>query len=82
MLGGDIPDLVLDRPAWMDDAACAGQGTDRYFASNTAAAKATCAECSVKSECLEWALPDESLFGTWGGTSHLERRVLRRTRAA
>lgn len=37
-------------------------------------AKAVCAECPVRTECLEWALDAEEPFGIWGGQSELDRK--------
>jgi len=42
-------------------------------------AKALCARCPVRKECLEYGLGEE--FGIWGGTRPPERRGLRRGRA-
>jgi WhiB family transcriptional regulator, redox-sensing transcriptional regulator len=42
-------------------------------------AKRVCAECRVKTECLEYAL-ERDLCGVWGGLSERERRQLRRDR--
>lgn len=39
-----------------------------------AKAKAICAACPVRSECLEWALDAEEPFGVWGGHSELDRK--------
>lgn len=41
-------------------------------------AKAICAGCPVRAECLDYALADVELRGTWGGTSPGERKALRR----
>ena len=41
-----------------------------------------CAECPVRSTCLEHALAAGEPFGIWGGLTLRERRVLRRARAA
>ena len=44
-------------------------------------AQKTCAECPVKSPCLEYALDNRVDHGVWGGTSERERRrILRRRR--
>jgi WhiB family transcriptional regulator, redox-sensing transcriptional regulator len=43
-------------------------------------AKAVCAACRVKSECLEFALRLKVAHGVWGGLSERERRSLRRER--
>lgn len=39
-----------------------------------AEAKAICAQCPVRVECLEWALDAEEQFGIWGGHSELDRK--------
>lgn len=39
-----------------------------------AKAKAICAACPVRDECLEWALDAEEPFGVWGGQSELDRK--------
>ncbi len=49
---------------------------------STKAARAHCAECKVRPECLAFAMndPDARAWGIWGGTSPRERRQLRRRR--
>lgn len=42
-------------------------------------AKAVCAGCLVRGECLDFALSGPERFGVWGGTSERERRRLRRS---
>lgn len=44
-------------------------------------ALAFCLPCPVRTECLAFALADQELRGTWGGTSFHQRRQLRRPRA-
>ena len=39
-------------------------------------------ECSVRLECLDFALETNQDAGVWGGLSEEERRVIRRERAA
>lgn len=41
-----------------------------------------CARCSVRRECLDYALRTNEKFGIWGGTSERERRRMRRQRGA
>jgi WhiB family redox-sensing transcriptional regulator len=41
-------------------------------------AKAICALCPVRVECLQWALDTAQDAGVWGGLSEGERRTLRR----
>lgn len=43
-----------------------------------ARAKEVCGECTVKSECLEFAIETNQDTGIWGGTSEEERRQIRR----
>ena len=45
-------------------------------------ARRVCAGCSVRAECLEWALRTDQRYGIWGGLSETQRRTLRRVRAA
>lgn len=44
---------------------------------NTAVAKAICERCVYKTECLEWAMESREI-GVWGGTSDMDRRMMRR----
>lgn len=70
---------------WQDDAACAttdpevffptGQGRDRTAAVDVA--KAVCAECPVRAECLTWALDTGDAYAVLGGTTPEEREVIR-----
>jgi WhiB family transcriptional regulator, redox-sensing transcriptional regulator len=43
-------------------------------------AKAVCARCQVRAECLQFAMETVQDHGVWGGTSEEERRALRRAR--
>jgi WhiB family redox-sensing transcriptional regulator len=77
-----LPDLaeLLRKPSWMAMAACRGMSTESFISSQTRplyAAKAVCSRCPVRSECLDYALAEESCVGVWGGTSTLERRSMR-----
>lgn len=45
------------------------------------AARRICIDCSVKSECLEYALANRIDHGVWGGTSERERRRISKNRA-
>jgi hypothetical protein len=46
-------------------------------------ARAICARCPVRVECLDYALEvGDPLLGVWGGTSKLERRRMRGTRSS
>jgi Transcription factor WhiB len=77
----DILRVLLHRPAWHADAACSGSGPSPWFPTRgepTEPAKAVCAACPVRLECLEFALAHDDLAGVWGGTSRQQRDVARR----
>jgi len=74
-----LPDL-LSRPAWMQRGACRGEDPAVLLpglGGTTTKARAICAVCPVRQECLEYALADTELAGVFGGTSKRERRKLR-----
>jgi hypothetical protein len=71
------------RPAWHRYAACRGQGVSEWFPARGQSldtARAACAGCTVREECLAAALevPAHDDNGVWGGTSVRERLRLRR----
>lgn len=75
---------LLEPPLWHSSAACKGMDPDVFYpsrGSDVRPAKAVCSSCSVREECLEFALDEADKFGIWGGMSERERRRLRRTRA-
>ncbi len=81
--GGRRPvPLVVSLPEpWVVDAACAETDPEAFFPNkgeSTSAAKAVCAGCSARGDCLAYALERNERFGVWGGLSERERRVLRR----
>jgi WhiB family redox-sensing transcriptional regulator len=73
---------------WVHYARCKDQDPELFFpigttgpaAAQIAAAKAICALCEVKGECLEWSMATGQDAGVWGGLSEEERRALRRAR--
>ncbi|MGH8899918.1 MAG: WhiB family transcriptional regulator [Egibacteraceae bacterium] len=82
-------ELVLlggEPPAWQADAACAAMPTEDFFPvgstgpalNQIARAKAICATCPVREECLDYALATGQNDGVWGGMSEDERRTERR----
>lgn len=67
-----------------DGAACRDMDTEVFFPHDPTTAKAmvrlarkTCNGCSVKEQCLEWALKNER-HGVWGGTTAEERVRMRK----
>jgi WhiB family redox-sensing transcriptional regulator len=77
--------------AWMEGAPCKGLSgmfhptlqwrgeTQRLFHATEKDAKAVCAACPVKEQCLEYALTNRE-YGVWGGTTEAERRRIRTAR--
>lgn len=70
---------LFRRPAWMADAACAGEPPGRFFASpsskRAAGAVDVCRRCAVRQTCLDFALEHDEV-GIWGGTTDRERAHL------
>ncbi|WP_068424644.1 WhiB family transcriptional regulator [Piscicoccus intestinalis] len=80
-----LPDLAADDANWRDSALCAQTDPEEFFpdkGGGTSQAKRVCAACTVRTECLEYALAHDERFGIWGGTSERERRRLKRGNAA
>jgi WhiB family redox-sensing transcriptional regulator len=71
-------------PDWRNDAACIEHaGRVNFFPARGESAheaKAICAGCRAREECLEYALESKVAFGVWGGLSERERRQVRRER--
>lgn len=66
---------------WREDAACRDEDTNIFFPvtdEDAGPAKAICAVCPVREECLEFALATRQEDGVWGGMTETERRRLRR----
>ena len=71
-------------PEWQRDAECAHySGIVDFFPSRGESAqdaKAVCAACPVRDDCLEFALRMRITHGVWGGMTERERRQVRRRR--
>lgn len=73
---------------WAARGACRHSDPELFFpltsagpaAGQVTSAKAVCARCPVRSECLDFALESGQDSGVWGGTSEDERRLIRRQR--
>ena len=78
------PEVI--RTDWYDDASCREVGTEIFFPvseAQAADAKAVCAQCPVREECLEYALAARPGDGVWGGLTATERhRLIRRRQKA
>lgn len=88
VLGGPFAAALT---SWMTDAACKDADRDLFFpggdwypgqkwlgADVDTVAKATCARCPVREECLSWALNTPEEHGYWAGTTPNDRDRLRR----
>jgi WhiB family redox-sensing transcriptional regulator len=77
-VGGDLP------ATWLGAAACRKVDTGIFFPRGTPnfvqvaneLAKAVCATCPVRSQCLSFALSTDQEYGVWGGYDEKERHVL------
>ena len=75
---------------WRRNALCLDTDPELFFPVGStgqalqqiSAAKEVCCECTVKTECLEFAIETNQDCGIWGGTSEDERRNIRRQMAA
>ena len=79
-----IESLMVAKLSWQDFANCKGADQDLFFperGASTRKAKAICGACSVREDCLEFAITNGERFGIWGGLSERERRKIRRQRA-
>jgi WhiB family redox-sensing transcriptional regulator len=73
---------------WRHRAACRDKDPELFFpisdmgpgARQAAEAKAVCARCPVREQCLRYALDNGLDHGVFGGTTELERRKLTRSR--
>jgi WhiB family transcriptional regulator, redox-sensing transcriptional regulator len=71
---------------WRSAAACLSADPDLFFPiSATGAAvrqieraKRICAGCTVRQQCLEFALAHDQVYGIWGGTTAEDRQRARR----
>ena len=77
-------------PTWRDHALCRDTDPELFFPVGTTGtallqierARKVCDECTVRVDCLDFALTTNQDSGIWGGLSEEERRVIRRQRAA
>lgn len=73
---------------WIERARCTSEDPELFFPVGTTGpaavqierAKSVCMQCSVRGDCLEWAMATGQEAGVWGGLSEEERRALRRAR--
>jgi len=76
----DLPTIPTTPGPWIAQGACAGTPTVLFFperGGDVLPAKAICTTCTVRNDCLRYALEDPDTVGIWGGTSGRERRAIR-----
>lgn len=69
--------------SWITRANCADVNTELFFPGRgepAREARAVCAGCEVRNECLTYALDNSIKHGIWGGLSERERSRIRRVR--
>ncbi len=81
-----LPDPTVDAWAWLPAARCRGEDTDAFFSKDGERphaaqlrhqrAVALCAQCRVAVQCRDYALTYREPWGTWGGLSEVERRMI------
>ncbi|SRR6266498_75957 len=79
---------LLGAVDWAPQGACRDQDPDLFFPVGStgpaleqiAQAKAICAGCQVRRECLSYAVETGQDCGVWGGTTAEERRAIRSRR--
>ncbi len=77
---------LITHGQWRSAAACRSAEPDLFFSisdsgparEQAATAKAICATCRVRRECLAFALRTGQTYGIWGGTTEHERAAVRR----
>jgi len=75
--------LEEERRDWWRSAACREADPELFFpvtgrgpgAGEIARAKAVCAACRVRRQCLQYALATRQAHGIWGGTTEDERQL-------
>lgn len=77
-----IPKLTLGRAQpWVTQAACQGTDADLWFVERDGSyhqGKLICARCTVRTECLSWAVETKTVHGLFGGLAPHERKSFRR----
>jgi len=67
-------------PEWVADGLCAETDPEAFYpekGGSAREAKRVCTHCTVRAECLSYALAHDERFGVWGGLSERERRRMR-----
>jgi WhiB family redox-sensing transcriptional regulator len=68
---------TIDTPDWRDLAACATIAPDLWFSEDgtgTHAALKICYGCDVRDQCLQYAIDNGIIHGTWGAKTAGQRQ--------
>ena len=79
-------DTLIPEAEWRESAACLQYPAVLFFGQDDsespaerrareARAKRICSTCSVRDECLDYALRTKEAYGIWGGLTELERKT-------
>jgi WhiB family redox-sensing transcriptional regulator len=83
----------MDEVSWRVFGRCRGEAAVYFFPPShferkpekdfrEGRARALCAECTVRTQCLDYALTVQEPHGIWGGMNELQRRRLLRKQAS
>lgn len=83
--------LDFNKDEWRSRAACSGVETEKFFIESAEGSREDhiptrrlvqeiCDACPVSSECLEFAMRNNILYGVWGGMSRRQRVTLQEER--
>jgi WhiB family redox-sensing transcriptional regulator len=80
---------IADEENWRARGACVTADPELFFPISSSGAsrpqeeraKAVCASCCVRRECLDYAIASRQVHGVWGGLGEMELAALRRRRA-
>ena len=74
------PTLTFDRAPWQQQAACRDSHVSTFYPlgwTQVADARRICAQCPVKTECLDYGNTVSPDHGMWGGQTASERKANR-----
>jgi len=78
-----LPEAALPMGPWVKHAACKGVDTNLFYPERgepTRHALEVCKPCTVKAECLQYAIDNSERWGVWGGMTERQRRRIRSDR--
>ena len=86
LLDNFINELKDNDFGWQNKADCRGADTEMFFMELDEAAinhiklreaRKVCFECTVKKECLDFAVINDINYGVWAGTTPTQRKEIR-----